>query len=245
MIQISINDLKREVEIMQRLSTRFVTGESERVFDALAQSIEYLKPAAAGTRRTLSILTATPIRTNDSVGQYELAPRRGSDTIFAEISGTWDVKVLGKPNRPGRLLEFDGNASTRITLQRKNPPHSTLEEVAMWRFEMGAPSSPGCHFHTQVLGTGVAPFPHSISIPRLPNYFFTPMAGLDFALGELFQSAWAEASSKASSDLALWNGIQAPRITKLLNWQIKEMKENNTSPWIVLKTAKPAADMFL
>src|SRR5436190_1532122 len=78
-------------------------------------------------------------------------------------------------------------------------------EIAMWRMEVGDARSPGCHFHVQVLGEAeVAPFPKSLSVPRLPAVHSTPPAVIEFVLGELFQATWDKHVAARSVHVKRW-----------------------------------------
>jgi len=145
--------------------------------------------------------------------------------------------------RQKRLLEFYGIASTRIRLFDAK---DTKRPIAMWRMELGDAQSPGCHFHVQVLGEhDESPFPKSVSIPRLPSIFVTPMAAVEYVLGELFQERWAKAAMESTGNVQRWTGFQKQRLLRLLDWQRRTVERTLTSPWIALKLEKPEATMFL
>ncbi|HET6880086.1 MAG TPA: hypothetical protein VFI31_08015, partial [Pirellulales bacterium] len=119
--------------------------------------------------------------------------------------------------------------------------------VARWQFEVGDHDSPGCHFHAsanqQEHGAGL--FPTWLKIPRLPGLLFSPMDGLDFLLGELFQSEWEKAVGEDSQHRNGWAQSQRQRLDKLLSWQLKQVRANKVgTPWMSLKRAKPTAEIF-
>ena len=89
------------------------------------------------------------------------------------------------------------------------------------------------------------PFPKSVSIPRLPTIFVTPMGAIEFTLGELFQDRWAKAAMEDTGNGRRWASFQKHRLLSLLDWQRKEVKDALTSPWMALKRAKPAGGLFL
>ena len=115
----------------------------------------------------------------------------------------------------------------------------------MWRIEMGAYDSPGCYFHFQILGDRRRPpFPKSIPVPRLPSPFVTPMAAVEFVLGELFQDKWSRTASEARHHHGRWRAIQCQRWCNLLKWQ-RAAVVGGSSPWMNLKEAKPPSGLFL
>jgi hypothetical protein len=118
--------------------------------------------------------------------------------------------------------------------------------VAHWQFEAGDDKSPGCHFHSSVNQQGDGDlFPDWLKIPRLHGLLLSPMDGLEFLLGELFQRRWKKRMSEDSQDRNGWADSQEMRLTKMLNWQAKQVRERKFgSPWMSLKKAKPPVDIF-
>lgn len=112
----------------------------------------------------------------------------------------------------------------------------------MWRTEVGDVGSPGCYFHQQVLGQSDSPpFPHGLSVPRLPSVIVTPMAVLEFLLGELFQDEWAKHVSRETDDTRFWQSTQRDILLRLLDWKKRHIQKCVGSPWMALKRAKPEA----
>jgi hypothetical protein len=121
------------------------------------------------------------------------------------------------------------------------------EVVAHWQLEAGDAASPGCHFHASVnQGTEAGLFPKWLKIPRLPGILLSPLDGLEYLLGELFQSVWEQRISEESDERNGWANGQSVRLQKILTWQLKEVKRKSLgTPWISLKKAKPPVDVFL
>jgi hypothetical protein len=72
------------------------------------------------------------------------------------------------------------------------------------------------------------------------------MDGLDYLLGELFQSKWEQAISQDSQDRNAWVQGQSKRLSKMLAWQAKQVADNRVgTPWMSLKRAKPPVDFLL
>ena len=117
----------------------------------------------------------------------------------------------------------------------------------MWRIEIGAHDAPGCYFHIQILGdSSEPPFPKDIPIPRLPSPFVTPMAAVEYVLGELFQDEWEDKTTGTQNHHRDWKAIQCQRWRNLLRWQEKKaLTGDSSSPWMNLKAAKPPDDLFV
>ncbi len=116
----------------------------------------------------------------------------------------------------------------------------------MWRMEIADDASPGCYFHVQVLGEeDRPPFPKSLSVPRLPGFFVTPPFVLEFVLGELFQDEWKREAVRESDSLKMWRPIQLKRLANFLRWQRDKLRDSQGSPWVVLKSLQPDANLFI
>ena len=158
---------------------------------------------------------------------------------MGQVSWCWLIqKCAQKKKGPSSDFQLSGNASVKFIIREAGDP--TSSRLAMWRVECGAHDSPGCFFHTQILGdTDEPPFPRSLSIPRLPTLFVTPMAAIEFFLGELFQDEWAQRVTGNNGQLDYWKSIQQGRLNRLLDWKRKQIANCQGSPWLALKQAKP------
>ena len=193
-------------------------------------------------------LELQPLRTKPTRG-YEPAPRSGGLQVYAHMTGKWQVGPVGVTG-PNREIAFTGSASAVVELWpagclwREELGRSS--RLAMWRIELGAHDSPGCYFHSQILGDrSDLPFPKSLPIPRLPSPFVTPMAVVEFVLGELFQDAWPRKASEARHHPQRWRAIQRQRWCDLQRWHEDAARDGISSPWMNLKAAKPPGDLFL
>ena len=195
--------------------------------------------------RTLEL---QPLRTRPT-RDYEPASRSGGLEVYAHMTGKWQVRPVGA-RRPNRQIAFTGSASAVVELWPARclwrEEHEESSRLAMWRIELGAHDSPGCYFHSQILGDRIdPPFPKSLPVPRLPSPFVTPMAAVEFVLGELFQDVWLRKASEARHHHQRWRAIQRRRWCDLLRWHEDAVRDGTSSPWLNLKAAKPPHDLFL
>ena len=193
-------------------------------------------------------LELQPLRTKPT-SNYECGSRSGGPEIYAHVTGKWELRPVGL-TRPNRMVAFTGTASAVVELWpaecQWREKHNGPNRLAMWRIELGAYDSPGCYFHFQVLGDlAESPFPKSVPIPRLPSPFVTPMAAVEFVLGELFQDQWSRTASRATHSHQRWRAIQQGRWSSLMQWQKDTLDRSGSSPWMNLKSAKPPDDLFL
>ena len=237
-LRFKIAELERETKSLKTMGTKFFDSQSSWALDQFSSELQSIGGTRGDSIRTLELQC---LRTTPSM-KYESGSKQGGKKIYAAISGTWELRPLGKRPAPGRKVEFCGNASTRIELYASDEPKTRL---AMWRLELGAADSPGCYVHAQILGdSDETPFPRSVPIPRLPSIFVTPMSAVEFVLGELFQDEWAKVTARNTSDAQQWQVLQRKRLQSLFSWYQGELKNSGSSPWMALKEAKPRGDIF-
>ena len=240
----STRELLSEITALESIATKFTARDSAAVLPMFRTSLENIRAQRNHDAVRWEISENIPFRTADSLGDYEL-DGNGQHNVFAEITSIWDVAPYGNRESGGtsRFVRLIGNASTRVRLFCRTPDQIT--EIAMWRMEIGDDDAPGCRFHVQVLGErDEFPFPHSLSIPRLPSIMVTPMAVIEFVIGELFQDAWPKEAARGTADMGLWRTIQVKRFNRLLQWQQDAVAQSTGSPWLSLKKAEIAQDLF-
>lgn len=243
-LRFAFQELAQEIQTLNSIANPFL-APSFASLKQLSEDLESIWNAAPDSTVNWQL---KELWTIVSDGEYEPQGRKGSRQVVARIDGTWDVRPIGPNAKKGkerqkRLLEFCGVASTRIRLF---DVADTTQQIAMWRMELGDANSPGCYFHVQVHGEDEeTTFPKSVSVPRLPSIFVTPMGAIEFVLGELFQEKWAKAAMENNGNVQRWIGFQRRRLSTLLEWQRKTVERSLISPWIALKHEKPEAKMFL
>ena len=240
-LRFPLTELVSEIDTLQGVAGNFLDPGSDWVLHDLREGLEQLRTREGGRASKLRL---GELRTKARKGAYEVGGRRGSCSIFARITGVWELCAVGevtRKTRERRQVAFCGIASTKAELLEED----TQECLSMWRFELGAFDSPGCYFHVQVLGeSDHPPFPKALPIPRLPSIFVTPMAAIEYVLGELFQDQWErEVTRSGAGDR--WRGLQRGRLRRLLVWQGQTLDQVQSSPWMALKAAKPPAEIFL
>ena len=66
---------------------------------------------------------------------------------------------------------------------------------------------------------------NSVSIPRLPSIFVTPMSAMEFVLGELFQDEWPQRTNRLSGDTTNWYRLQKKWLQCLFSWYLDVLKD--------------------
>ena len=237
-----------EIDAMSRIGADFLTAESqEAIIPGVIALLESIRAARPADPKTWSITAERPLRTVDSIGEYERGGRRGVHTIFGELSFVWEIfcpQEQGPRSRQQRTFVLSGLSSTKIRVIERTD--QGIQQLAMWRVEVGDSAAPGCHFHTQIEGErNDPPFPHSLSVPRLPTIVVTPMAAVEFLLAEIFQSRWQQHAAAETADMQRWKPIQKQRLLNLFDWQKRCVQGCIGSPWTAFKSYKPDADLFL
>ena len=230
-MRFSRSELVREVKVLQKVANGFLDRSTTWTLNELKSALEALSGEA--TRR----IELRELKTNPNKGAHEVGRRRGGLNVYAGITGCWEL------HPKNGLVEFCGLASTKVELFNAEND----ERVAMWRMELGAHDAPGCYFHVQILGDREdPPFPRALPVPRLPSIFVSPMAAIEYVLGELFKDQWEKAVSQLRPDQDYWRSLQGERLRCLLSWQEQQLRKPvASSPWMTLKAAKPKADLFL
>jgi hypothetical protein len=240
----SFQETLDEIRAMSRIGAEFLTAETqEAVFPELVALLESIRAARPADPKIWSVAEDRPLRTIDSVGEYEPGGRRGLHTIIGEISFVWQIlcpQEQGSRSRPQKTFVLSGLSSTKIRVIERTERGS--QHLAMWRVEVGDSTAPGCHFHTQIEGErDDPPFPRSLSVPRLPTIVVTPMAAVEFLLAEIFQFRWQQHAAAETADMQRWKPIQKRRLLNLFEWQKRCIQGCIGSPWTAFKTYKPDA----
>ncbi|MGE0132438.1 MAG: hypothetical protein AB7U82_30515 [Blastocatellales bacterium] len=245
-LRFSFAEMEREIENMRHLASHFLERASaERVIPVWQQQLSTFKGQPPGSQTRWSIKETDPIQTIISPGKYE--PRgRGGKTVFGRVSGAWDIQIpqiTGK-KKGGAQKSFTlhGLASTEITIWERLEGEQEPKKIMHWTVEIGDSTSPGCHFHTQVKCGNAERKP--LSVPRLPSLLHTPMDAVEFLLAELFQDEWNQHTARENDFLKNWAHCQKLRLTKLLEWQLEEIRNTSGSPWTAFKKQKPPFDLF-
>lgn len=237
-------ELLSEVDSLQKLAARFLDLASPFQLDQLAGELRGLVTQKRGPM-TWEIPEDRPLRTRVSQGEFETAGRSSNRRVYAEVTGIWVIEAAGaeqfhldrskRKTMPPTLIGFTGRASTVITVFDEDE----ADPIAHWKMELGDARAPGCFFHTHFASDD------SFPVPRHPNVFPTPMSAIGFVLGELFQGEWEEVVSGATDPPNRWRSIQGKRLKALLQWQLAQVDQATSSPWVSMKVAKPAAAIFL
>lgn len=247
-LRFSYRQLYEDLQAVEGITRPFLDRSATLAFHRLNEQLEGARRASAGSRHALTIPVNYPLRTIPSMGEYELAPRRGRHRIVGEVSAIWEIAPIGSHlarDIPTRVFEVNGKASV-LTLIRETDANGTpFRELARWRMEIGVHDSPGTHFHLSVLGyKSESPFPDSLSVPRFPSILLTIGDALEFVLGELFQAKWARHAAEEDAAIARWRRSQQDRLSRLLSWQDRIIRHAAGAPWAALKAAKPKDELF-
>src|SRR5437868_8755675 len=188
-LRLNFANLQKELESVPNLARPFLTPEGTYRLDEAKRQLSVFK-SKPGQPVTWEVPRDAPIRTVLSKGQYERrdSGKQKGPHIHGALSFKWEMTTSEKAVKEILLC---GKASTMICLCEGEGDEARV--LSMWKMEIGvgAAASPGCFFHIQVPGTEEdPPFPESIPVPRLPVFPPTPMACLEFVLGELFQRDW-------------------------------------------------------
>jgi hypothetical protein len=239
-LRFDFSDFAAEIAAIVKLTSRFLDPSTASIFSQLQNEIQQVQRSKTEMSFNWDVSESRPLRTLPTSG-YECGKRKGAIDVVGEISWRWQIQKCFAPKSLGKYFIVSGNASVKVSIFDANG--SASDRLAMWRVECGAADSPGCFFHTQILGDdGDGPFPKRLSIPRLPTLFVTPMAVIEFFLGELFQDDWQKHITGTGGAKDYWSGVQKRRLESLLKWKLRQIRNCQGSPWLALKLAKPTSD---
>ncbi len=245
------DDMKREVDDFLTIAKSFLDPSAEACLQAFSRRLEIIRLKSPLANNPLEVVSKQhewvipdhqPLLTRPSQG-YEKGRRRGGPSICARITSLWEITPEPKKNNYDSPKQFylTGNASVRVEWR----DHEKNLSMGHWRMEIADEASPGCFFHVQILGEDDRPpFPHAVTVPRLPCIATTPMAVLEFVLGELFQDEWEGHSRLQTREMQNWQSLQKRRLLSLLNWQRELVENSPIAPWTTLKTEQPSQKLF-
>ena len=243
-LQFPFEELIREAMALEGIAKELLDSSKLWSLRQFTSNLESMKSGPAERSRRVEL----PPLSTEASDSYDGSARPG---IRMCVTGVWDLCALGEKGA-GRKVEFSGIASTKVTLHYEDDPDTT---VAEWKIELGDSESPGCYFHIHVPRGGGGPSSRaSLPVPRLPSLFVTPMAALEYALGEVFQKEWERVSSRRNPHADWWRSTQKKRLCCLLEWQLHCLLKSQhqgrreamgSSPWMTLKAARPDAKEFL
>jgi hypothetical protein len=245
-LEFEFQEFLEEILAIKDVAKNFLERGGTNVLDALKSNLESIRSSSQRMNSQWSIPLHSPLKTRISQGEYEQEGRRGRHKVFGEITSTWIITSADKAThrRQPKTFKVTGKASVRIRLIEHNG--EGVQELAMWRVELGDDVAPGCYFHIQVLGQDDRrPFPSSLSVPRLPALIFTPMAALEFVIAELFQDEWKRHVATATPAMKRWRSIQQKRFQSLFAWKYNLVSRSSGSPWVTIKAEKPESRLFL
>jgi hypothetical protein len=246
------DDMRREIDDFFKLAKDFLDPSAEACLKVLYDQLDVIRhksplannpPNVVNKRYSWVISDHNPLLTRCSQG-YEKGSKKGGPSICARITSKWEITPEPRRSNLERSKKFylTGNASVRVEWRDTKANQS----LGSWRMEIADEAAPGCCFHAQILGEEAdPPFPHAVAIPRLPCIASTPMAVLEFVLGELFQDKWEDHSKNPSVHMESWRATQRHRLLSVLNWQADLVRDSAVPPWTSLKTQRPQRDVFI
>ena len=240
-IRIRYGDLRSDLERMRDLANPFLARECDGVITACIEQVDNIRNGKCGVVHPLEIAEGWPIKTIDSAGEYRNSGKDGGRPVFGRVWFRWGLLNVDRGKRRQDYFHLSGEVTTSIEIT----DYENDERVARWQFEAGDGSSPGCHFHAAMNQYGdQGLFPEWLKVPRLPSILLSPMDGLEFLLGELFQRRWLEEVSADSEVRNSWANSQSHRMERMLRWSLERIRNPDTTPWTDLKKAKPPFDLL-
>lgn len=245
----SFADMRKEIKSMKSLASPFLDVDTkEFVINGWHDQLNGLQRLPRGEKGVWEIKENLPLKTKKSNGECE--PSKRGKIVQGQLTMIWEIKAgdirKGQQSKsPHKYFALVGKASIKVSIIEFQE-NGDNKELARWRFEVGDSRSPGCHFHTQVLGGEEDfMFPKGLPVPRFPGFLVTPLDALDFLLGELFQVEWPKRQAQHTDEFHLWSSSQKNRLQRIIGWQMSNLSEYRGSPWITLKEGKPPIELLV
>jgi hypothetical protein len=248
-IQLSISEICEEIRHLRDAASDLLDPSAHGVLSEFEGSLRQIEFCEPGQKTDWQLFRNRPLKTRVSKGEFRFGGNTGAHNCFANITSIWNITPAKPSKKQKRSTAFEvcGKASVHVELFDEAGTEKQ-HALGSWRMELGTSGAPGCYFHTQILGEKDRidrPFPHSLDVPRLPCFLFTPMAVTEFVLGELFQNEWRSPQRQAMPAIKGWAGIQRKRMEKMFLWHVRQSETAPGSPWIHLKGSIPESDWFL
>jgi hypothetical protein len=233
-------EMTQQIRAFGTVASKYLQRGEEAKFEALASRLEYVRSAKKASY-PWGWERETPLRTEPSLGNYEVSGKGHYDWVYAEICAIWEIG-----HEDAEHFRLKGNASTLIRL--RDMEDEDADDLARWRLEIGSHDSPGSIFHAHILADDDQPdppFPKALSVPRFPAFPMTPMASVEFVLGELFQHEWVDHLRKTNTSFGMWRASQEKFLNRFLQWQQGTIASGTgTSPLMALKIERPKENLF-
>lgn len=242
----TISELQQETQAFREFSQRYLAPGSDQVLRQTEQNLLTIARRTGGPF-SWEIHQDNPLLSQLSYGNY-MPDDKGKLCVHAEMTFKWHLEPVRKSGdtRPALQVRLNGLASTAIRIMEGDPNDGNCAELAVWRMEIADDAAPGSYFHVQVLGREQDTiFPKDLDVPRLPSVLASPLACMEFAIGELFQESWPKHASKETGASRRWRSVQAFRHTRQLQWHLDQVASGSGSPWVAWKRAKPEDNLFL
>jgi hypothetical protein len=260
-IEFGYQNIANEIQYMRVITKKFLSPECDGVLQQCVEDLDSIRNSSADRTQYWGIKDNLPLKTVESNGEYRNTSKGTGRSVFATLSFRWGIRNPSSKNSKTFCLVDEATTSIQIF------DSESQKLVALWQTEIGDATSPGCHFHSSMTERNyksteklynhsqsgdIAPtsesaalFPEWLKVPRMPSVLVTPMDGLEFLLGELFQVRWSQSISQDSHNLSSWAKCQGDRLKRLLKWKLEEVGKADTTPWMALKRAKPDRNIFI
>jgi hypothetical protein len=230
---LSYADFAKELTSFAALASQFLERGAREILTKAQRELA-TSAGSVGVPTTWEIPTTTPVRTALSSIYHRGSAARNAPELRATMSCIWRITP-----QSARDFRLDGMASTRIRIE-----DADAQEIARYNFDIATMPAPGCALHVQVASRrDDPPFPKWLPVPRFSVCLPTPVATLEFILGELFHDEWARQLEKRQAPQEIWSAIQRQRWESWLAWQQAVVKTGR-SPWLALKSAVPPEQSF-
>lgn len=242
--EFEFHDFIGEVKNMRRLAVDgdFIDSTSAERLSEFLSTIEQARTDGHPNRVcAIGISKETPVLTKPSRGEYQ-QNKTENRPVFGQLATLWHIRPTGtRKHRGYPSFRVAGQTTTRVRIRLQGDAGEDHLELASWHSDIRSPGGLGCCYHTQVLGESEdPPFPSFLDIPRFPDPFVTPMAVLEFLLGELFPLRWEKHVSGSAQCVGEWRESQKVRWGSRLGSLRTTVLHSDSTPWMSIRSWSPS-----
>ena len=137
-IRLRFAEMREEIDHFKVIARDLLDSDGEKVLTRYCDDLTAIQSLPQGKEYPWQITTNRPLRTIESVGEYEANGRRGKhQRLIVEMTCIWEIIPIasqGKKRKPGKIEVFEvgGLASTRVNMRELTGPEGK-DSLGSWR----------------------------------------------------------------------------------------------------------------
>ena len=140
-IRLRFAEMKEEIDHFKVIARDLLDNNGVKILTTFCDDLTAIQSLPSGQKYPWQIRTEHPLKTIESVGEYEANKRRGKhQRLIVEMTCIWEIKPIPGEVRKGRhgkveVFEVAGIASTRINMRELTAAEGN-NSLGSWRMEL-------------------------------------------------------------------------------------------------------------